>query len=130
MTSPGDTATKKKNNILAQFTNPQKKNEEAGEKVPKAPSISFFQLVSSSNTINVQALTKIQTFNPQFRYSTISERFMMLIGVLLACIAAGGMPYSIVIYGEFSSLMVDRTVGVGTSSSTLILHLFGGGRKL
>ncbi|XP_005191448.1 multidrug resistance protein homolog 49 isoform X2 [Musca domestica] len=109
MTSPGDTATKKKNNILAQFTNPQKKNEEAGEKVPKAPSISFFQL---------------------FRYSTISERFMMLIGVLLACIAAGGMPYSIVIYGEFSSLMVDRTVGVGTSSSTLILHLFGGGRKL
>lgn len=54
----------------------------------------------------------------------------MIVGVLLAALASAGMPYSIVIYGEFSSLLVDRTVGIGTSSSTLILHLFGGGKRL
>ncbi|XP_073848261.1 multi drug resistance 49 isoform X1 [Musca autumnalis] len=109
MTSQDEVTTKKKNNILAHFVNPKQKHEESNEKGPKSPPISFFQL---------------------FRYSTTRERFMMLIGILLSCIGACGMPYSIVIYGEFSSLLVDRTVGVGTSSSTWILHIFGGGRKL
>lgn len=36
----------------------------------------------------------------------------------------------IVVYGEFTTLLVDRTYGEGTSSSTYLLHMFGGGRVL
>lgn len=36
----------------------------------------------------------------------------------------------IIVYGEFTSLLVERTYGIGTSSPTLMLKWFGGGRIL
>ncbi|KAI8127489.1 Multidrug resistance protein like protein 49 [Lucilia cuprina] len=65
-----------------------------------------------------------------FRYSTFGERCLIVLGIILASLGSIGIPYSIVIYGEYSSLLIDRTVGVGTSSNTFILQLFGGGKKL
>ncbi|TMW46661.1 hypothetical protein DOY81_008256 [Sarcophaga bullata] len=65
-----------------------------------------------------------------FRYATLGERLLIVVGIILASLAAVGIPYSIVIYGEFSSLLIDRTRGVGTSSSTFLLQLFGGGKRL
>lgn len=40
------------------------------------------------------------------------------------------MPYAVIIYGEFTTLLVDRTIATGTSSETKILQWFGGGRVL
>lgn len=41
-----------------------------------------------------------------------------------------GVPLMIIVYGEFTTLLVDRTYGEGTSSSTYLLNLFGGGKIL
>ncbi|XP_037948003.1 multidrug resistance protein homolog 49 [Teleopsis dalmanni] len=65
-----------------------------------------------------------------FKYSTSFERLLVVLGIILASLASIGIPYSIVIYGEFTSLLIDRSVGIGTSSTTFILQLFGGGQKL
>lgn len=40
------------------------------------------------------------------------------------------MPLTIIIYGEFTSLLVDRSYGLGVSSNTTLLTLFGGGKVL
>lgn len=54
----------------------------------------------------------------------------MMLGVLFTFFKSLSMPLMIVIYGEFTTLLVDRTYGEGTSSSTYLLHFFGGGRVL
>ena len=54
----------------------------------------------------------------------------MIFGVVLAALGSIGVPYSVVIYGEFTSLLIDRTTGFGTSSPTFILNIFGGGKVL
>ncbi|EDV36373.1 uncharacterized protein Dana_GF11993 [Drosophila ananassae] len=65
-----------------------------------------------------------------FRYSTVCERIVFVISLLVGTCASVFIPYFMIIYGEFTSLLVDRTVGVGTSSPTFALALFGGGRQL
>lgn len=40
------------------------------------------------------------------------------------------MPYNVVIFGEFTAILVDRAMAYGTSSPTLILSWFGGGRVI
>lgn len=42
-----------------------------------------------------------------------------------------GSPYNVVIYGEFTTLLAERILGNnGSSSRTIILEFFGGGRIL
>lgn len=41
-----------------------------------------------------------------------------------------GFPFLIIIYGEFTTLLVDRSYGIGTSTPTFILKWFGGGKVL
>ncbi|XP_037948001.1 multidrug resistance protein homolog 49-like isoform X1 [Teleopsis dalmanni] len=65
-----------------------------------------------------------------FKYSTTLECILVVVGIVLASLASICITYSFVIYGEFTSLLIDRSVGVGTSSPTLVLQLFGGGKKL
>lgn len=40
------------------------------------------------------------------------------------------MPVLIIVYGEFTTLLVDRKLNNGTSSSTIFLRIFGGGKAL
>lgn len=40
------------------------------------------------------------------------------------------MPLMIIVYGEFTTLLVDRTYRVGTTSNTNLLQIFGGGKVL
>lgn len=40
------------------------------------------------------------------------------------------MPVLIIVYGEFTTLLVDRKLNIGTSSSTIFLRIFGGGKTL
>ncbi|XP_037941801.1 multidrug resistance protein homolog 49-like [Teleopsis dalmanni] len=65
-----------------------------------------------------------------FKYSTTFERFLVAAGIIFASLASVCITYSIIIYAEFASLLIDRSVGIGTSSPATILQLFGGGTKL
>ncbi|XP_016958561.2 multidrug resistance protein homolog 49 [Drosophila biarmipes] len=65
-----------------------------------------------------------------FRYSTASERCLFVFSLLVATGASVFIPFFLIIYGEFTSLLVDRTVGVGTSSPSYVLTMFGGGKQL
>lgn len=63
----------------------------------------------------------------------------MLIGVISTSLKSLAMPMAIIIYGEFTSLLVDRQLGIegyeknyttGPSSDTIFLKIFNGGEKL
>lgn len=45
-------------------------------------------------------------------------------------IKACAFPFQVLVYGELTTLFVDRTYGIGTSTPTLILKWFGGGKIL
>lgn len=55
---------------------------------------------------------------------------MIFIGVFSTLIKALAMPILIIIYGEFTTLLVDRTMRTGTSSKTIFLRIFNGGKEL
>ncbi|XP_053662554.1 multidrug resistance protein homolog 49 [Anopheles marshallii] len=65
-----------------------------------------------------------------FRFATWGEIFATLLGILLASMASLGLPYGVILYGEFTTLLVDRTIGIGKSTDTAILSIFGGGKVL
>lgn len=54
----------------------------------------------------------------------------MFVAVLCASIASLGLPYGLILYGEFTTILVDREIRDGTSTKTNILKLFGGGKVL
>lgn len=68
--------------------------------------------------------------NFQFRFATSFEYFLIFLGVVFTILKSFGMPLMIIVYGEFTTLLVDRTYQNGTSSNTALLQLFGGGRVL
>lgn len=53
---------------------------------------------------------------------------MVFIGILCASLSSAGLPYDMIAYGEFTTILIDREIRTGTSTKTNILHLFGGGR--
>ncbi|XP_058456656.1 multidrug resistance protein homolog 49 [Malaya genurostris] len=65
-----------------------------------------------------------------FRFATWGEISTTILGVLLASFASLGLPYGVILYGEFTTLLVDRTIGIGKSTDTAILSMFGGGQIL
>lgn len=54
----------------------------------------------------------------------------MVIGLVSIGIRALVMPIIMITFSEFTSLLVDRTRGVGVSSKTTLLPIFGGGKML
>ncbi|CAB3251562.1 unnamed protein product [Arctia plantaginis] len=65
-----------------------------------------------------------------YRYATPCEILWLLFAVLNACINGLFVPVGVIIYGEFTALLIDRTVMTGTSVETITISLFGGGRIL
>ncbi|XP_036342463.1 multidrug resistance protein homolog 49-like, partial [Rhagoletis pomonella] len=65
-----------------------------------------------------------------FRYATLWDRLLVVFGAVVASLAALSSPYNIIIYAELTTLLIDRNVGIGTSTPAPILSAFGGGRKL
>ncbi|XP_004537388.1 multidrug resistance protein homolog 49 [Ceratitis capitata] len=65
-----------------------------------------------------------------FRYSTIWDRLLIVLGVISASLASICVPYNVIIYAEFTTLLIDRDVGTGTSTPAPILNIFGGGKRL
>lgn len=66
----------------------------------------------------------------QYRYASRWDLFVIILGVFCTLMKAFAVPWIIIVYGEFTSLLVERTYGIGTSSPTLMLKWFGGGRVL
>lgn len=65
-----------------------------------------------------------------FRYSTYLELFWLFIGFVMCCIKALTLPAVVIVYSEFTAMLVDRAMQVGTSSTVHALPLLGGGKKL
>lgn len=65
-----------------------------------------------------------------FRFATKLDICYVFLGILFASIASLGLPYGMILYGEFTTILVDRTIRIGTTTPTNILHVFGGGRIL
>jgi ATP-binding cassette subfamily B (MDR/TAP) protein 1 len=58
------------------------------------------------------------------------ERFLVLTGLLLGIATGCGVPVVIILYGEFTTLLVDRASENITSTPTSVLQVFGGGTVL
>ncbi|RVE54126.1 hypothetical protein evm_001249 [Chilo suppressalis] len=66
----------------------------------------------------------------QWRYSTPLERTCSVASALVACACSCALLCAIVVYGEITSLFVQRHRATATTPHVYILTLFGGGRRL
>lgn len=55
---------------------------------------------------------------------------MIFLGVLCTLCKSLTLPWVVIVYGEFTSLLVERNYGFGTSSPTIMLKWFNGGQIL
>lgn len=74
--------------------------------------------------------TKPVSFWTLYRFSTPCEIFWLFIGFVMSTIKALTMPAVIIVYSEFTAMLVDRSLRIGTSSKTYALPIFGGGKEL
>ncbi|XP_055296579.1 multidrug resistance protein homolog 65-like [Sitodiplosis mosellana] len=65
-----------------------------------------------------------------YRFATKWDMILLLIGITATLLKSMALPIFNIIFGEYTSLLVDRTLGIGTSSTTIFLPLFGGGKIL
>ncbi|XP_049878557.1 multidrug resistance protein homolog 49-like [Pectinophora gossypiella] len=65
-----------------------------------------------------------------YRFAKSWEVLMLILALVLATINGLFVPIGVIIYGEFTSLLIDRTVMIGTSTPTITIAIFGGGRSL
>ncbi|XP_047508388.1 multidrug resistance protein homolog 49-like isoform X2 [Pieris napi] len=65
-----------------------------------------------------------------FRFAKPWELLVLLLGLILATFNGLMVPVGVIVYGEFTSLLIDRTVMTGTSTPVLCIAWFGGGRSL
>ncbi|XP_032690180.1 multidrug resistance protein homolog 49 isoform X2 [Odontomachus brunneus] len=100
-----------KDPIEADFVPPQTKEEDnkPASQQPSTPPVPYYKL---------------------FRFATWGELMLVVAGLFLGCLIGLCLPIATIEYGEFSTLLVDRNMNNHTSTSTLILEWFGGGRVL
>lgn len=85
----------------------------------------------NTHLISVGCLVKfIDLFKFQFRYASRWDLFVIFIGVMFTIIKAFTVPIAVMVYGEFTSLLIERMYGIGTSTPTIMLAWVGGGKVL
>lgn len=86
--------------------------------------------VDTKKKINGDALDESERqdvkFLQLFRFAKWWEVLLTGIALFFAAVSATSMPLIIIIYGEFTTLLVDRALTRGEVSSTKMLHFFGG----
>lgn len=65
-----------------------------------------------------------------FKFASIWQKVVIIFGVLNGVVGSLGIPFMIVLYGEFTTLLVDRVREEGRTTDTILIRLFGGGRIL
>ncbi|KAL2727033.1 multidrug resistance protein 49 isoform X1 [Vespula squamosa] len=93
-----------------EFVPPQTKEEEKPtQQTPTLPPVPYYRL---------------------FRFATIGELMLIFGGLIMGILTGLCIPISTIQYGEFTTLLVDRNMPNQTSTPTLILYWFGGGKVL
>uniref|UniRef100_A0A336LJ59 ABC-type xenobiotic transporter n=1 Tax=Culicoides sonorensis TaxID=179676 RepID=A0A336LJ59_CULSO len=69
-------------------------------------------------------------YHKLYQFATPFQLILVFIGMISSVLSSLGIPFIIVLYGEFTTILVDRVREVETSTPTLILSWFGGGRIL
>lgn len=69
-------------------------------------------------------------YHKLYRFAKTSELLLVFLGIITSILSALAIPLTIVLYGEFTTILIDRVKEVESSTPTLILSLFGGGRIL
>ncbi|CAK9804633.1 Multidrug resistance protein homolog 49 [Anthophora quadrimaculata] len=65
-----------------------------------------------------------------FRFATCGELMLIFGGLIMGTLTGLCIPVSTIQYGEFTTLLVDRNMENHTSTPTLIMKWFGGGKVL
>ncbi|XP_017766394.1 PREDICTED: multidrug resistance protein homolog 49 isoform X1 [Eufriesea mexicana] len=65
-----------------------------------------------------------------FRFATCGELMLVFGGLIMGTLTGLCIPISTIQYGEFTTLLVDRNMENQTSTPTLIMKWFGGGKVL
>ncbi|XP_055915259.1 multidrug resistance protein homolog 65-like [Eupeodes corollae] len=86
--------------------------------------------MGSKNTEKDTTNSKSVSFVQLFRYATPFDCFLLFIAFISSIIKAAIYPSGIIAYSELVAMFVDRNMGFGTSSKTISLPLFGGGKIL
>ncbi|XP_014474963.1 PREDICTED: multidrug resistance protein homolog 49 isoform X2 [Dinoponera quadriceps] len=100
-----------KDPIEVEFVPPQTKEEDnkSASQSPSPPPVPYYKL---------------------FRYATCGELMLVITGLFVGGLVGLCLPIATIQYGEFSTLLVDRNKANHTSTPTLILKWFGGGKVL
>ncbi|XP_011684594.1 PREDICTED: multidrug resistance protein homolog 49 isoform X2 [Wasmannia auropunctata] len=101
-----------KNPIKVEFMSSQTKKEEEDKPASESPSlvpVPYYKL---------------------FRFATWGELILVFLGLILGGLDGLCIPIVIIEYGEFSTMLLDRTRENDTSTPTVILPWFGGGKIL
>lgn len=69
-------------------------------------------------------------YHKLFRFATFGELMYVLGGLVMGTLTGLCIPISTIQYGEFTTLLVDRNMVNQTSTPTLIMAWFGGGKVL
>ncbi|XP_067645696.1 multidrug resistance protein homolog 65 isoform X2 [Eurosta solidaginis] len=86
-------------------------------------------LDDTSDTSDNDSKKTLQFFK-LYRFSTAFENVLLFIGFFMSIIKALTLPAVVIVYSEFTAMLVDRTMMIGTNSKTYALPLFGGGKIL
>lgn len=70
------------------------------------------------------------SYTELFRYIAGWDYLVLLSGFVAAFLQSLVFPIAIVVYSELVAMFIERTLGQGTSSVTIGLSLFGGGKIL
>ncbi|XP_055915258.1 multidrug resistance protein homolog 65-like [Eupeodes corollae] len=73
---------------------------------------------------------KSMSFWELFRYATSSDFLLIFIASISCFIKALVFAFGIIVHSELVAMFVDRNLGFGTSSKTISLPIFGGGKIL
>ncbi|XP_012280493.1 multidrug resistance protein homolog 49 isoform X1 [Orussus abietinus] len=93
-----------------EFVPPQTKEEEKPPpQTPQLPPVPYYKL---------------------FRFATFGELMLVMGGLIMGSLTGLCIPISTIQYGEFTTLLVDRNLENETSTPTLIMEWFGGGKVL
>ncbi|EDV96507.1 multidrug resistance protein homolog 65 [Drosophila grimshawi] len=73
---------------------------------------------------------KTVNYRQLFRYARGPDYLLLGCAALAAMLHAFVFPVAIIGYSELVAMFIDRSLGIGTSSGTTALPLFGGGKQL
>ncbi|XP_043481652.1 multidrug resistance protein homolog 49-like isoform X1 [Leptopilina heterotoma] len=92
-----------------EFVPPQTKEEKVVPAAPTLPPVPYYRL---------------------FRFATFGELMLVWGGLFMGTLTGLCIPISTIQYGEFTTLLVDRNNENETSTETIIMEWFGGGKIL